>query len=119
MPAMLSLTLECGRSRAGSSARCALRIRVNMSEIGSVISVSSGCGAGVLSRSDFELPTGFGHAGNEAGQGGFPERQARAPKLAQEAVAPPGHRATVHHPRGTGVLGQLREPQVVLLPLQL
>src|SRR5262245_4721411 len=38
MPAMLSFNREWGTSTVGKSARCALRIRVNMSEIGSVIS---------------------------------------------------------------------------------
>ncbi len=34
---MLSFILECGNSTVGSNAACALRIRVSMSEIGSVI----------------------------------------------------------------------------------
>ena len=34
---MLSFILECGISTAGSNARLALRMRVSMSEIGSVI----------------------------------------------------------------------------------
>src|SRR5258708_33388874 len=39
MPAILSLILECGSSTAGSNAWLALRIRVSMSEMGSVMVV--------------------------------------------------------------------------------
>ena len=69
---MLSFIRECGNSTAGSSARLALRMRVNMSEIGSLIII---------------LPAGLGHAGNQAVQRGFAERQARTAELAQITVA--------------------------------
>ena len=38
---MLSFISECGISTAGNNARCALRMRVNMSEIGSLIKFTS------------------------------------------------------------------------------
>src|SRR3954449_13269663 len=99
---MLSFNLECGISTVGSKARWALRMRVSMSAIGSVI----------------QLPTGFRYTGNEAGQGGFAKRQARTSELAQKAVTPATDAAAVDHASGTGVAGQLREPGIVLLRLQ-
>src|SRR3989442_7924344 len=100
--AMLSLSFECGISTVGSSARWALRIRVNMSEIGSVI----------------KLPTGFGDARNQAIQRRFAKRQARAGELAQITMAPATDRAAVDHARRTGIAWQLRERGIVLLRLQ-
>src|SRR2546426_978865 len=100
---MPSLTLEWGISTAGSNARWALRIRVNMSEIGSVI----------------KSPTGLGHARNQAVERRLAERQTRAAKLAQVAVPATGHRAAVDHAARAGVPGQLRERRVILLGLQI
>src|ERR1035441_9864203 len=60
MFARLSFIRECGISTAGSNARPALRMRVNMSEIGSVIN----------------LPAGFHYAGNQTVQRGLPEGHA-------------------------------------------
>src|SRR5215472_19316142 len=81
MLAMLSFILECGISTAGSNARCALRIRVNMSEIGSII----------------KLPARLGHTGNQAIQRGFAERQTRATELAPISAAASAERAAVDH----------------------
>src|SRR5437773_6869473 len=91
MWAMLSFSLECGTSTTGSNARCALRIRANMSAIGSVI----------------QLPTGFGDAWNEAIERGFAELEARAGKLAQIPMAPATDGAAVHDAAGAGVARQL------------
>src|SRR4051812_9261601 len=96
---MLSLSFECGTSTAGSNARWALRIRVNMSEMGSVIG----------------LPTGFCDTGNEPVEGCFTELETRAGKFAQIAVTTATDSAAVDHTSGTGVARQLREPGVILL----
>src|SRR5664280_2542487 len=103
MPTMLSLILECGSSRAGKSARFALRIRVSKSEIGSFI----------------ELPTGFGHARDQAVEGAFAEGHARAAELAQIAVAPAAHRAAVDHPRRARVAREFGQTSIVVFGLQL
>src|ERR1035437_101597 len=103
MPTMLSLILECGNSRAGNSARLALRIRVSMSEIGSFI----------------DLPTGFGHARDQAVESAFAERHARAAKLAQIAAAAAAHRAPVDQPRRAGVAREFGQTGIVALGLQL
>src|SRR5438477_1314718 len=99
---MLSLSFECGICVVGSSARWALRIRVNMSEIGSVI----------------QLPTGFGDARDQSVEGGFTKGQPRAGKFAQITVAPASDRAAIDHARRTGVARQLRERGVILPGLQ-
>src|SRR5215469_4133035 len=77
--AMLSFIFECGISTAGSNARCALRIRVNMSEIGSII----------------KLPARFGHTGDQAVQRGFAKRQTRTAELAPIAAAASAERTAV------------------------
>src|ERR1051325_9371600 len=99
---MLSLTLECGNSTVGSKAALALRIRVNISEMGSVII----------------LPTGFGDARNQAIEGRFPESHARAIELAQVAMAPSAHGASVHEPCGTRVARQFGQRGIIALGLQ-
>src|ERR1700722_4986031 len=102
MLAMLSFILECGISTVGNCTRPALRIRVNISEIVSVIN----------------LPACFGHTGNQPVQCGFAESQARAAELAHIAVTTSAHRATVYHARRAGVARQLRQPSVIALGLQ-
>src|SRR4051812_3858651 len=96
---MLSLSFECGTSTAGNKARWGLRIRVNMSEMGSVIG----------------LPTGFSDTRNEPVEGCFPELETRAGEFAQITVTTATDGAAVDHPGGTGVARQLREPGVILL----
>src|SRR5581483_1662330 len=100
--AMLSFILECGTSTAGSNARCALRIRVNMSEIGSIII----------------LPARLRHTGNQTIQRRFAERQPRAAELPPVTPAASAHGATVHQPRWARVARQLREARVITLRLQ-
>src|SRR6187399_910640 len=81
--AMLSLMRECGSSTVGNNARLALRMRVNMSEIGSII----------------KLPARFHYSGDQTIQRGFAERQPRATELAHVGVATAAHRAAVHQAR--------------------
>src|SRR6185369_8240179 len=94
---MLSFILECGTTTVGSSARCALRMRVSMSEIGSVI----------------VLPTGFGYTGNQAIEGGFAKRQTRTGKFAQITVASAAHGAAVDQTGRAGVARQFGQPGVI------
>src|SRR3989454_11787157 len=102
MLAMLSLILECATSTSGSNARLALRRRVSMSEIGSVIA----------------LPTGFGYAGNQPGQRHFTERQPRAAELAEVTMPAAADLAAVHQAHRAGVFRQLRQPRVVAFSFQ-
>src|SRR5881397_2279762 len=102
MWAMLSVTLEWGNSTVGSRAALALRIRVNISEMGSVI----------------VLPTGFGDARNQTIERRFAKRHARAIELAQITVTPPAHGAAVHEPRRTRVARQLGQGGVIAFGLQ-
>src|ERR1017187_3186520 len=102
MFARLSFIRECGISTVGSNARPALRMRVNMSEIGSVI----------------KLPAGFHNAGDQTVQRGLPEGEARRGELAQITAPAAAGRAAVHQPRWAGVARQLRETGVVAPGLQ-
>src|SRR5262245_59396104 len=99
---MLSLSFECGTSTAGCSARPALRMRVNMSEMGSVII----------------LPACFGHTRNQTVQRGFAERQTRHTELADVSVTATADGAAVHQPGWAGVTRQLGEARVITLGLQ-
>src|SRR5579862_3037956 len=99
---MLSFIRECGTSTVGSSTRLALRMRVNMSEIVSVI----------------KSPAGFGHTRDEAVQRAFAKRHARAGKLAQIAVAAAAHRAAVDDARRAGVARELGKAGIITLGLQ-
>src|SRR5437868_2221053 len=103
MPAMLSFILECGTTKEGNKARCALRIRVSMSEMGSVIN----------------LPACFGDSGDKAIQGGLAEGETGVAEFAQVAMAAAAHGAAIDQARWTGVAGQFRQTGVVFLRLQL
>src|SRR5437667_7688651 len=103
MPAMLSFILECETSTSGTKARFALRMRVSMSEIGSVIS----------------LPTGFGHAGNKTRQRHFAEGQARTAEFPDERVTATADRAAINHAHRAGIARQSGERRVVALRLEL
>src|SRR4051812_1851783 len=100
---MLSFILECGISTAGSNARCALRIRVNMSEIGSII----------------KLPARLRHTGDQSIQCGFAERQPRTTELPPITTAASAERATVHHAGRARVTRQFRQAGVIALRFQL
>src|SRR5439155_24519391 len=102
MLAMLSFILECATSTSGTNARFALRRRVSMSEIGSVIT----------------LPTGFGDARNQTGQGHLPECQARAPELAQIGVPPAADGTSDHEADRARVALQPGQGGVIALRLQ-
>src|SRR5258708_17312723 len=102
MWAMLSFILECGISTAGNCTRLALRMRVSMSEMVSVI----------------KLPTGLGHAGDQPVQRGLAESQPRAIELAQIAAAAAAHRAPIHHSGRAGVAREFGETGVIALGLQ-
>src|SRR5207249_6293223 len=103
MPAMLSFILECETSTSGTNARLALRMRVSMSEIGSVIS----------------LPTGFGHAGNQTIQRHFAEGQARASEFPEEPVAATAAGAAIDHADRAGIAWQFRQRLAVALRFHL
>src|ERR1051326_3412471 len=102
MPAMLSFMRECGSWSEGNNARWALRIRVNMSEIGSVIA----------------LPACFGHSWNQPVQRGFAKGQARETEFAQKTVAASAHRTTIDQTAGAGVTRELGQAGIVFLRLQ-
>src|SRR5689334_19364103 len=101
---MFSFNFECGNSMFGSSARCALRIRVSMSATGSV---------GVI------LPARLGYARDQTVQGHFAELQARDAELAQMRMAAPGDLATIHDAYGAGVARQLGQRLIIASGLQL
>src|SRR5205823_14411526 len=103
MLAMLSFILECETSTSGTNARFALRMRVSMSEIGSVIS----------------LPTGFGHAGNQTRERHFAEGHARAAEFPEERAAAAADGAAIDHADRAGIARQFRQRRVVALRLQL
>src|SRR5262245_52187390 len=103
MFAMPSFMREWGKSTFGSNARFALRMRVNMSEIGSTI----------------KLPARFRHSRDQSSQCGFAERQAGAIELADIAMTPSAHRAAIHEARWTRIARQLCQPGVILFRLQL
>src|SRR5260370_40676123 len=102
MWAMLSFILECGISTVGNWTRLALRMRVSMSEMVSVI----------------KLPTGLGHAGDQPVQRGLAEGQPRAVELAQIAMPAAAHRPAVHHAGGAGVAREFGQARVIALGLQ-
>src|SRR5436190_18319875 len=102
MPAMLSFIRECETSTSGTNARLALRMRVSMSEIGSLIS----------------LPTGFGYSRNQTIQRHFAEGQARAAEFPDERVAPAADGAAIDHAGRAGIARQLCQRRVVALRLQ-
>src|SRR5688572_23540126 len=100
MPAMLSLSFEWFTSTSVSNALFALRRRVNMSAIGSLI-----------------LPARFGYTWDQPVQRAFTEGQTRAGKFADVGVATAAHRAAVHQAGGASVARQLRQGGVVLFLL--
>src|SRR5678815_2959364 len=103
MVAIFSFSFEWGNSMAGISARCALRIRVSMSAMGSV---------GVI------LPARFGYARDQAVERHFAEGEAGHAKLAQVRMAAAGDFAAVHQADWAGVARQFRERLIIALGLQ-
>src|ERR1017187_6463422 len=117
---------ECGSSTVGNCAAPALRMRVNMSEIGSLIlsfqlSSCVSAPAQLRNRQPARIkfsPTGLRHPGNQPVQRRLAERQARHTELAPIATTTAAHRAAVHHARWTGVARQLRQTGVIAFRLQ-
>src|SRR6185503_9961749 len=103
MLAILSFILECETSTSGTNARLALRMRVSMSEIGSVIS----------------LPAGFGHARNQTVQRHLAEGQARAAEFPHKRVAAAADGAAIDHANRAGIARQFGQRRVIALGLQL
>src|SRR5690348_12500680 len=109
---MLSFILECGTSTAGSNARLALRIRVNISAIGSFISLN-------LNLTRNLLPTGLRYPRYQSIERRLAESDPRAAELAQVPTPASAHRAAVDHPRRAGVARQLGQARVIAFGLQL
>src|ERR1051325_5309747 len=66
-----------------------------------------------------QLPARLRHTGNETGGGELAKREAGNLETANESAAPTAHLATIHHPGGAGIAGQLRETDIILFRLQL
>src|SRR5262245_17419967 len=81
--AMAALSLVAGMSTAGRSMRLALRMRVSMSAIGSVIMVSA------------PSPAGLGHTRDEAVRGHPAEADAADAELAVDGARPAAELAAV------------------------
>src|SRR5690242_3849551 len=117
---------ECGTSTVGRCAAPALRMRVNISEIGSLIvcyQLSSFVSppSPLWERQQARikiLPTGLRHAGNQPVQRRFTKGQARHAKLAPVAATATAHRAAVYQTRWAGVARQLCQAGVIALCLQ-
>src|SRR5690242_5430916 len=129
--AISSFSLDMGMSTRRCFDPQALRIRVNMSETGSVMLIRStlvpavslpgpaGCN-GVchsslratsrrLSAHGVELPARFPHPWNEAAEGHLPEGDSRQSELLEVAARPSGHRAPVADALLGRVAGELLE----------
>src|SRR5688572_10374244 len=98
---MLSRMFECGIATSGNNAWLALRMRVSMSAIGSLM-----------------LPARFRYAWDQAVERRFTEREARRGELAKVPATAPAHFAAVHQAHRARVLRELRQPGVILLRLQ-
>src|SRR6266567_7138127 len=109
MPAMLSFILEWGISTAGSNARLALRIRVNISEMGSFTASKSLIESETyifVGDTASELPTRFGDTRDQAVEGRFAESQTGAAELAQIPMAAATHGTAIDHAHRAGVARQ-------------
>src|SRR6185312_2351304 len=119
---MARFTFDAGTTTLTFSVACALRMRVSMSAMGSLMLIVR------------LLPARLDHSGNLAAHGDLADLVAREPELAERAAGAPGHRAAVAKPhRGrvaghrlqlrarlvAGIVGRLRvaEDRVQLLPL--
>src|SRR5215207_3076674 len=99
---MLSRMLECDIVTSGDNAILALRMRVSMSAIGSLLM----------------LPARFRYAWDQAVERRFTEREARRAKFAEIPAPASAHLAAVHQAHRARVLRKLREARVILLRLQ-
>src|SRR5258708_36242231 len=81
--ALACFAFEAGTATLRFSVACALRMRVSMSEMGSLMLMSS------------LLPARLDHSGDLAAHGDLADLVAREPELAERAAGAPGDRAAV------------------------
>src|SRR3954471_22897943 len=99
---MLSRILEWDIATSGNNAWLALRMRVSMSAIGSLLM----------------LPARFRYAWDQAVQRRFTERETRRGEFTKVPAAASAHFAAVHQAHRARVLRKLRQPRVILLRFQ-
>src|SRR5512137_1786459 len=92
---MATLTFDDGIATSGFSTRCALRMRVSMSAMGSLMLMC-------VPR----LPAGLGQAWDVTAHRGLTDLGAREPELAERATRPARQRAAVAQARRTGIARQ-------------
>src|SRR6187397_2894698 len=91
-------TFDAGTRTLAFSVACALRMRVSMSAMGSLMLMAS------------SLPAGLDHSGDLATHGDLADLVAREPELAERAARAAGHGAAVAKPHGRGVARQRLQP---------
>src|SRR3990172_8853218 len=97
--AMAAFKFEAGICTSIWPTTCALRMRVSMSAIGSLMLIR------------FSLPTGLDHAGHFAPERELAQLAAREAEFAEYAARPAGERAAVAQAHGRGVARQLLQSQ--------
>src|SRR6185436_14075978 len=90
-------TFDAGTMTLTFSVAWALRMRVSMSAMGSLMLMAS------------PLPAGLDHSGDLAAHGDLADLVAREPELAEGPARAAGHRAAVAKPHGRGVARQRLE----------
>src|SRR3954462_11501190 len=100
---MACFTFEEGTNTLGFSVACALRMRVSMSAMGSLMLIV------VL------LPARLDHAGNLAAHRDLADLVAREAELAERAARAAGHGAAVAQAHGRGVARQLLQLHACLV----
>src|SRR6185436_13590982 len=91
---MACLTFDAGMTTLTFSVACALRMRVSMSAMGSLMLMIS------------LLPARLDHAGDLPAHRDLADLVAREAELAEGPAGPPGDGAAVAQPHGRGVAGQ-------------
>src|SRR5512132_2431311 len=91
---MARFTFDAGTSTLTFSVACALRMRVSMSAMGSLMLIR------------FLLPARLDHSGDLAAHGDLADLVARQPELAERAARASGHGAAVAQAHRRGVAGQ-------------
>src|SRR5579862_5508946 len=94
---MARFTFEAGTLTVTFSVACALRMRVSMSAMGSLMLIFA------------LLPARLDHPGNLATHGDLADLVAAQAELAERAAGAAGHRAAVAQAHGRGVAGQRLE----------
>src|SRR5436305_1589231 len=100
---MARFTFDAGTTTLTFSVACALRMRVSMSAMGSLMLISC------------LLPARLDHSGDLAAHGDLADLVARQAELAERAARPAGHGAAVAKAHGRGVAGQRLEFRARLL----